>query len=77
MSRYERKTYFEALCEMRDRYADLSDDDRIGTLLIDDAMVYAEAVMVAIEAELAEEIASAERAAEEQPANELQPGPRD
>ena len=48
MSRYERDQYFEALCAMRDAYARLADDDRRSSLLIGDAIIYAEAVMQAI-----------------------------
>ena len=51
MSRYERGQYFEALCEMRDAYARLTDDDRRSSLLIGDAVIYAEAVMLALASE--------------------------
>lgn len=49
MSRYERGQYFEALCGLRDAYAGRSDDDRRSSLLINDAIVYAEAVMRALD----------------------------
>jgi hypothetical protein len=51
MSRYERNQYFEALWAMRDAYATRSDEDRGGRLSISDAIVYAEAVMLALDAE--------------------------
>ena len=51
MSSYERGQYFEALCELRDAYTKLTDDDRRSSLLIGDAVIYAEAVMQAIEIE--------------------------
>ena len=49
MSRYERGQYFEALCGLRDAYTARSDDDRRSSLLVDDAIVYAEAVMRALD----------------------------
>jgi hypothetical protein len=51
MSRYERRMYFEALCQMREGYANRSDDDRRSALSVDDAIIYADAVMTALEAE--------------------------
>jgi len=52
MGRYERRQFFESLVDMRDRYIDRSEDDRPGTpMLIDDAMIYAEGVMLALRAE--------------------------
>jgi hypothetical protein len=51
MSRYERDQYFEALCTLRDAYARLSDDDRRSSLMIEDAVTYAETVMEALQAE--------------------------
>jgi len=52
MGRYERRQFFESLVDMRDRYTDRSEDDRPSTpMLIDDAMIYAEAVMLALQAE--------------------------
>ena len=50
MSRYERGQYFEALCALRDAYTARSEDDRRSSLLINDAMIYAEAVMHALDA---------------------------
>ena len=49
MSRYERGRFFEALCGLRDAYAGRSDDDRRSSLLINDAVTYAEAVMRALD----------------------------
>jgi hypothetical protein len=49
MSRYERGQFFEALCGLRDAYEGRSDDDRRSSLLINDAVVYAEAVMLALD----------------------------
>jgi hypothetical protein len=52
MGRYERRQFFESLVDMRDRYTDRSDEDRPSTpMLIGDAMIYAEAVMLALQAE--------------------------
>ena len=59
MSRYERGQYFEALLGLRDAYAARSDDDRRSSLLINDAVTYAEAVMRALdEKESAADIAA-------------------
>jgi hypothetical protein len=51
MSRYERGQYFEALVGLRAAYAARPDDDRRSSLLIDDAILYAEAVLKALEEE--------------------------
>jgi hypothetical protein len=52
MGRYERGQFFESLVDMRDRYTDRTEDDRPSTpMLIDDAMIYAQAVMLALQAE--------------------------
>jgi hypothetical protein len=52
MGRYERGQFFESLVDMRDRYTIRSEDDRPSTpMLIDDAIIYAEAVMLAFQAE--------------------------
>ena len=48
MSRYERRQYFDRLCELRDGYGRDSDDTR-GVLSIEDAIAYASAVMIALE----------------------------
>jgi hypothetical protein len=48
MGRSERRTYFERLCNLRDGYA-ASAVDRRGVLSIDDAMLYAKAVMTALD----------------------------
>ena len=57
-TRYERRMHFEALCKMREGYRNLSADDSTGTLLIEDAIIYSELVMDAIQAELADDIAA-------------------
>jgi hypothetical protein len=49
MSRFERGQYFEALCGLRDAYSARSDDDRRSSLMITDAILYAEAVMHALD----------------------------
>jgi hypothetical protein len=49
MSRYERGQFFEALCGLRDAYSARSDDDRRSALLVNDAVTYAEAVMLALD----------------------------
>ncbi len=51
MSRFERGQFFEALCGLRDAYAGRSDEDCRSSLLINDAITYAEAVMLALDAE--------------------------
>jgi hypothetical protein len=52
MGRHERRQFFESLVQMRDRYADRPSDDLPGEPLpIGDAMIYADAVMRALEAE--------------------------
>lgn len=48
MSRYERRQYFDRLCELRDGYGRSPEDTR-AILSIDDAIAYATAVMVALE----------------------------
>jgi hypothetical protein len=51
MSRYERRQFFEALCMMREGYTNRSDDDRRSALSVGDAIIYADAVMTALEAD--------------------------
>jgi hypothetical protein len=51
MSRYERNQYFESLWAMRDAYASRSSEDRGAHLSISDALAYAEALMLALDAE--------------------------
>ena len=51
MSRYQRTQFFEALCSLQATYAERSDFDRRSVLSIDDAIAYAEAVMIATSAE--------------------------
>ena len=51
MTRYERDQYFEALWAVRDAYATRSDEDRASHLSISDAVLYAEAVMQALDAD--------------------------
>jgi hypothetical protein len=51
MSRYERNQYFESLWAMRDAYATRSPEDRGAHLSIADALAYAEALMLALDAE--------------------------
>jgi hypothetical protein len=51
MSRYERSQYLETLCSLRASYLSAPADDRRGSLSIEDAIIYAEAVMDALEAE--------------------------
>jgi hypothetical protein len=75
MSRYERRQFFETLCGLRDQYAGRSEDDRRSALLIDDAVLYAEAVMIAMDAGIpaAELVADAGVPTETMPAGD----PRD
>lgn len=73
MSRYERDQYFEALCALRSSYTSLGDDDRRSSLLVDDAVVYAEAVMQALSAEDAAEDAAADAEAPADAAPETMP----
>lgn len=73
MGRYERKRYFDRLCEMRDAYGSSPDDTR-GTISIDDAIVDAEAVMTAL-IEHARETALQERTlAAEAEVGDAEPG---
>lgn len=51
MSRFERSQFLETLCSLREWYLSAPADDRRTTLSIEDAIIYAEAVMVALEAE--------------------------
>jgi len=51
MSRYERNQFFESLWAMRNAYATRSGEDRGAHLSIADALAYAEAVMLALDAE--------------------------
>jgi hypothetical protein len=48
MGRSERRDYFDRLCAMRDAYGSRPDDRR-GVLSVEDVMIYAEAVMVALD----------------------------
>jgi hypothetical protein len=50
MSRYERSQYLETLCSLREWYLSAPADDRRVTFSVDAAIVYAEALMVALEA---------------------------
>lgn len=54
MSRYERSQFFDAIYRLREGYATASADDRRVTMSVDDAILYAEAVMGALEIELEE-----------------------
>ena len=60
MSRFDRGQFFEVLCGLRDSYADRSGDDRRSSLLINDAVIYAEAVMRALD----DDVSAAELAAD-------------
>jgi hypothetical protein len=51
MSRYDRNRYFEDLCVLRFRYDTLGDEDRQSVISIDDAVIYAEAVLAALSAD--------------------------
>ena len=51
MSRYERSQFLETLCRLRARHLTDPADDRRVTLSIDDAILYAEAIMAALELE--------------------------
>jgi hypothetical protein len=48
MGRSERREYFERLCILRDRYGS-DPDERRGVLSVEDAILYAEAVMIALD----------------------------
>ncbi len=48
MGRSERRDYFERLCALRDAYGSRPDDRR-RVLSVEDVMIYAEAVMVALD----------------------------
>ena len=51
MDRYERGQFFETLLGLRNAYANRTDDDRRPVLSSSDAIIYADAVMTALEAE--------------------------
>jgi hypothetical protein len=48
MTRYERDQFFEALCRLREGYSHGDDDDRAGTVSIDEVVGWAEREMVAL-----------------------------
>ncbi|MEA2547349.1 MAG: hypothetical protein QOI09_2622 [Chloroflexota bacterium] len=48
MGRSERRDYFERLCALRNAYGSRPDDQR-GVLSVEDVMIYAEAVMLALD----------------------------
>lgn len=48
MTRYERDQFFTALCQLRERYSHRGDDDRVGTLSMEDIVAWAEREMVAL-----------------------------
>lgn len=62
MSRYERNQFFDEIYRLREGYANASTDDRRVTLSVDDAILYAEAVMGALEIEREEAKVAAEMA---------------
>jgi len=62
MSRYERSQFFDEIYRLREGYARASRDDRRVTLSVDDAILYAEAVMGALEIEREEANVAAEMA---------------
>jgi hypothetical protein len=45
MTRFERRQMFERLCQLRDRYLDLADDDRVGESSVEDVIVWASALL--------------------------------
>jgi hypothetical protein len=65
MTRYERAQFFETICAMRDAYAARGDEDRRSALSIDDAVIYADAVITAIAAESVVVVVEAPAAIEE------------
>ena len=75
MTRYERMQFFEALCDLRAAYASRSDADRRPELSIEDAIAYAEAVMLAFDVEAEESLALDELAS--QPESTMMGDPRD
>lgn len=75
MTRYGRMQFFEALCDLRATYATRPDADRRAELSIEDAIAYAETVMVAVEAEAEEGRAFDEL--EAQPESTMMGDPRD
>ncbi len=46
MSRYERRMYFESLCQLRDRYGERTADDSAAVMSIEAAIVWAEAELL-------------------------------
>ena len=65
MSRYERNQFFDEIYRLREGYASASAVDRRVVLSIDDAILYAEAVMGALEIEREESVAASVTAAAE------------
>jgi hypothetical protein len=49
MNRYERRMFFERLCELREQYDTRGNDDAVGSHTIDDVITHAEATLEAIE----------------------------
>jgi hypothetical protein len=62
MSRYERNEYFERWIELRASYGRLAEDTR-GVLLVEDAINYVVAIMLAYEVEATLEAEALEAAA--------------
>ena len=48
MTRFERDQFFEALCRLREVYSHRDDDDRVGSVSIQEIVGWAEREMVAL-----------------------------
>jgi hypothetical protein len=48
MTRYERDQFFESLCRLREGYSHRDEDDRVGTMSIQEAVGWAERELVAL-----------------------------
>jgi len=49
MSRYDRRLFFDRLCELRDAYDARGDDDTVGGHAVDDVIAQAELALEAID----------------------------
>lgn len=48
MTRYERDQFFESLCRLREEYSQRDEDDRVGTMSIEEVVGWAEGELAAL-----------------------------
>jgi hypothetical protein len=65
MSRYERRVYFERLCELRDRFAARISDDTVWVLRLGELDEFAASIWAATAAETVDPVDGQARPAEE------------